>query len=99
MEPPQIRRLRHALAASGIIGLAAPTIAGALVPAAMSMFGVVKSCGTIHAAGGVAANLQYISTCGLAAGSLALPAAAVGLLYYIKDVIRDVTRAKIQAKI
>ena len=86
------------IAASGIIGLAAPTISGVLVPAAMSTFGVVTNgVGTIHAAGGVAATLQYISTCGLiASGSaVALPTAAVGLLYYNKDVIR----AKIKAKL
>jgi len=88
------------IAASGIIGLAVPTISGALVPAAMSTFGVVTNGGTIHVAGGIAATLQYISTCGLTAGSiLTVPTAVIGLLYYNKDVIRDGIRAKIQAKL
>lgn len=98
MEPPQIRVPTKPIVASGIIGLAAPTISGALVPAAMSAFGVVTNgVGTIHTAGGVASTLQYISTCGLITSSsaVALPTAAVGLLYYNKDVIR----AKIQANL
>lgn len=85
------------IAASGIIGLAAPTISGVLVPAAMSTFGVVTNgVGTIHAAGGVAATLQYISTCGLiASGSAASAPAIISFLYHNKDVIR----AKIKAKL
>ena len=79
------------IAASGMLGLAAPTVSGALVPAAMSTFGVVtKGVGTIHAAGGVAAILQYISTCGLiASGSAAvIPTAIISFLYHNKDAIR-----------
>ena len=86
------------ITASGIIGLAAPTVSEALVPVAMSTFGVVTNgVGTIHAPGGAAAILQYISTCGtIASGSaVLLPTAVLSFLYYNKDVIR----AKIQAKL
>ena len=67
-------------------------------PVAMSTFGVVTNgVGTIHAPGGAAAILQYISTCGTIASSSAvlLPTAVLRFLYYNKDVIR----AKIQAKL
>ena len=86
------------IAASGIIGLAAPTVSGTLIPTAMSMFGVVtKGVGTIHAAGGVAAILQYISSCGpIASGSAAvIPTVIISFLYHNKDAIHK----KIQAKL
>ena len=86
------------IVSSGIIGLAAPTVSKALVPVAMSTFGVVtKGVGTLHAAGGVAAILQYISSCGLiASGSAAaVPTAIISFLYHNKDAIR----AKIKAKL
>ena len=75
------------IAVSGIIGAVVPVVSGALVPVAMSAFGVVTNgVGTIHAAGGIAATLQYVSTCGLiAAGStvaVAVPTAAIGILCY-----------------
>ena len=93
------------IAASGIIGIAAPTVSGALVPVAMSTFGVVTNgVGTIHTPGGVAAILQYISTRSLiASGStLAVPTALISLLYYNKDVIHKKSKQllkKIQAKL
>ena len=82
------------IAASGLIGAAVPFVSGALVPAAMSAFGVVTNgVGTIHAAGGIAACLQYVSTCGIiAAGStVAVPTAAIGFLCYNKDAISKKT--------
>jgi hypothetical protein len=72
-----------------IIVLAAPSVSGALVPVAMSTFGVVTNgVGTIHTPGGVAAILQYISTRSLiASGSTkTVPTALLSLLYYNKDV-------------
>ena len=94
----QMRVPTKSIAASGIVGLAAPTVSGTLIPTAMSMFGVVtKGVGTIHTAGGVAAILQYISTCGaIAAGSAAvIPTAILSFLYHNKDAIHK----KIQAKL
>ena len=93
------------IAASGLIGAAVPFVSGALVPAAMSAFGVVTNgVGTIHAAGGIAACLQYVSTCGIiAAGStVAVPTAAIGILCYNKDAISKKTKQvwkQIQAKL
>ena len=93
------------IAASGLIGAAVPFVSGALVPAAMSAFGVVTNgVGTIHAAGGIAACLQYVSTCGIiAAGStVAVPTAAIGFLCYNKDAISKKTKQvwkQIQAKL
>ena len=86
------------IAASGIIGLAAPSVSGTLVPFAMSTFGVVTNgVGTIHSPGGIAAILQYISTCGLinAGATLSIPTAVLSFLYYNKDTIH----AKIQSKL
>ena len=86
------------IALSGGIGIAAPTVARALVPVAMSTFGVVTNgVGTIHAAGGVAAVLQYISTRSLiASGStLSVPTAVISLLYYNKDAILKQIQAKL----
>ena len=79
------------IAVCGIVGMG-PSVAKALVPAAMSTFGVVtKGVGTMHTAGGIAAILQYISTRGLVTGSL--PAAVISLLYYNKDAL--LKRAKL----
>ena len=96
METPQIPT--KSIAASGVIGLAAPAVSGSLVPFAMSTFGVVtKGVGTIHAAGGAAAILQYISSCGLitSASTVTLPASVLSLLYYNKDVIRAYMQSKL----
>lgn len=45
------------------IGVPLPYIAGSLVPFAMKTFGVIQpGVGTLHAAGGVASGLQYLSS-------------------------------------
>ena len=86
------------IAASGMIGLAAPAVSGALVPTAMSTFGVVTNgVGTMHSAGGVAAILQYISTCGLinACATLSIPTSILSFLYYNKDAIHERIQSKL----
>ncbi len=54
--------------------------AGALVPWAMSTFGtVVAGVGTVHAAGGVAATLQYVSMVATPVGPAIVVGAAVAI--------------------
>ena len=66
------------------IGLGAPYVAGMLVPSAMTYFGVVvPSVGTLHAAGGVAATLQYLSTTSMVTSG-AIGACASALVKIIK---------------
>ena len=63
----------------------------------MSTFGVViNGVGTFHAAGGLAATLQYVSTWGLI--TTAVPTAAICILYYNKDA-RKIKQLSIQAKL
>jgi len=86
------------IAASGVIGLAAPAVSGSLVPTAMSTFGVVTNgVGTIHSAGGAAAILQYISTCGLinVCATLSIPTSILSFLYYNKGAIRERIQSKL----
>ena len=45
---------------AGLVGAAVPVASGALVPVAMSTFGVVTpGVGTYHAVGGLAATVRY----------------------------------------
>ena len=96
---------------AGLVGAAVPVASGALVPVAMSTFGVVTpGVGTYHAVGGLAAMLQYISTCGVITTgcTVALPTAVAvtGISYYSSDslikyskkaanIVLDAVRAKL----